>query len=208
MDSVLHKLITLKLNRNWLPIHTETPEVAFVDLSKGATKALDIQFFRAEDGAYDYANVEYMNPVSWEEWVSLPIRDCDFVIHTPRLSIRVPTIVICENYSHMPMKLAKFTRQGIWTRDKGICQYTGRKLSSSEGTIDHIVPQSKGGPSSWENCALADREVNFRKGNKSNKEAGLRLIKKPVSPIPQPVINFIRNKHDIPEWNIFLNKRK
>jgi 5-methylcytosine-specific restriction endonuclease McrA len=95
--------------------------------------------------------------------------------------------------------------RGIWLRDGGVCQYTGKKLSTSEGNIDHIVPKSRGGKTSWTNCVLSHRTVNAKKGNRTPEEAGLKLIKQPSVPKQLPITFYIKNSYNIPEWDLFLN---
>jgi 5-methylcytosine-specific restriction endonuclease McrA len=102
------------------------------------------------------------------------------------------------------MKRPKFNARNLWERDGGRCQYTGRRLRPGEGNIDHIVPRSRGGATSWENCVLASREVNSRKANRTPEEAGLKLLGSPRAPREMPVTRLLRNVHGIPEWEPFL----
>ncbi|MDP5004575.1 MAG: HNH endonuclease, partial [Verrucomicrobiales bacterium] len=83
-------------------------------------------------------------------------------------------------------------------------KYTGRKLALHEGNIDHIVPRSRGGASSWENCVLSHRTVNERKADRLPQEAGLHLQRKPAIPRALPATVLIRNLHGIPDWQRFL----
>jgi 5-methylcytosine-specific restriction endonuclease McrA len=103
------------------------------------------------------------------------------------------------------MKRPKFTLNNVWVRDGGICQYTGKKLSKNEGNIDHIIPISRGGKTDWNNCVLSSKKINAHKANKTPEEAGLSLIKPPVIPKHMPSTFYIKNKHNIKEWDLFLN---
>ena len=82
----------------------------------------------------------------------------------------------------------------------GVCQYTGKKLSVGEGNIDHVVPRSRGGDSSWNNCVLSHREINARKADRLPQEAGLRLLRSPVVPRAMPATALIRNLHGVADW--------
>lgn len=84
------------------------------------------------------------------------------------------------------------------------CQYSGRKLRREEADIDHVVPRSRGGQTSWQNCVLAHREVNSRKADRLPQEAGLRLLHAPRVPAPVPACVAIRNTHGIRDWDHFL----
>jgi len=85
-----------------------------------------------------------------------------------------------------------------------VCQYTGRKLAPHEGNIDHVVPRSRGGKTSWDNCVLAHKEINSRKADRLPQEAGLRLLKEPTPPKTLPATALIQNTHGVRDWEPFL----
>lgn len=125
---------------------------------------------------------------TWEEWLALPIRPFDDYLSSPTRIVRLPSVVICSNYDKISYKKAIFpTKSNIWERDNYTCQYSGKKLSRSELTIDHVVPRSKGGEDSWENLVTCKKEINHHKGDKLLGEAKykgerLKLIQKPKKP--------------------------
>ena len=149
MNSILHKSTVLVLNRNWQAIHVKTPAEAFCMIATGAATALDVQ------------GNDYITPVRWDDWLKLPVREHDNAVNTPRGPVRVPTVIVAANYAKVPLRRPRFGARGIWERDGGVCQYTGRKLAPKEGNIDHVVPRSRGGKTSWDNCVLAHREVTL-----------------------------------------------
>jgi 5-methylcytosine-specific restriction endonuclease McrA len=191
MTDILNKPTVLVLNRHWQAIHVKTPSEAFCMMAADAARALDIA-----DGNFA--------PTKWAEWILLPVRDGDQAVKTARGLVRVPTVIVAANYARVPLRRPCFGARGIWERDGGICQYTGRKLTPKEGNIDHVVPRSRGGKSSWENCVLAHREVNSQKADRLPHEAGLRLRKRPAAPRALPVSAFIRNHHSVADWDHFL----
>ena len=156
--------------------------------------------------ALDIKVQEEMRPVTWEEWLTLPVRDGDHAIGTVRGGIRVPTVIVLARFDKVPKRRPKFCARAIWERDGGVCQYTGRKLRPSEGNIDHIIPRSRGGKTSWENCVLADKRVNSRKGNRLPEEIGLRLLRPPTIPREVPTSALIRNHHSVREWELFIGQ--
>ncbi|MEM9280574.1 MAG: HNH endonuclease [Verrucomicrobiota bacterium] len=190
--SVLDLKTVLVLNRNWQAINTRTPAEAFCQMATDSATALDIQ------------GSDFMVPTKWEDWQNLPVREEDSSIGTSRGRIRVPTVIVVANFSRVPKKRPKFNSRTLWERDEGRCQYTGKNLAPGEGNMDHILPRSRGGKTTWENCVLAAREVNARKANRTPEEAGLRLLKEPKAPAELPVTMFLRNIHDIPDWDPFL----
>ncbi len=192
MKDVLNKSIVLVLNRNWQAINVRTPQDAFCQMATNAATGLDI------------AGDEIIRPVTWDEWIELPVREEDFFVRTGHREIRVPTVIVAVNYARVPMKRPKFTTRGIRERDGNRCQYTGRLLRADEGSVDHVLPKSRGGRDSWDNCVLACKKVNNRKANRLPHEAGLQLLRAPRAPKPLPVSALICNAHGILEWELFL----
>jgi 5-methylcytosine-specific restriction endonuclease McrA len=191
MNSIINQPVVLVLNRHWQAIHVKTPAEAFCMLATDAATALDIS-----EGNFV--------PTKWSDWLALPVRDSDRAVTTPRGSVRVPTVIIAVNYAKIPLRRPRFCARGVWERDGGVCQYTGRKLAPGEGNIDHVLPRSRGGHTTWENCVLAHQEVNSRKADRLPHEAGLRLRKQPARPRALPASAFIRNAHRIADWEHFL----
>lgn len=195
--SILDLKTVLVLNRNWQAINTRTPADAFCQMASDVATALDIQ-------SDDEGGVSHMIPTKWEEWQDLPIREDDASIGTSRGSIRVPTVIVVSNFAKVPKKRPKFSSRSLWQRDGGRCQYTGRRLDQGEGNIDHVMPRSRGGETSWENCVISAREVNSRKADRTPEEAGMRLLKVPREPAELPVTALLQNTHGIPDWDPFL----
>jgi 5-methylcytosine-specific restriction endonuclease McrA len=194
MSDVLNKAVVLVLNRNWQAIHVRTPAEAFCQMATGAATALEIE------------GEEYIRPVTWAEWITLPVREQDQSVRTARGAIRVPTVIVAVNFDRVPKKRPKLCSKTIRERDGNRCQYTGRVLRPEEGSLDHVLPRSRGGQDTWENLVWADKDVNTRKGNRLPHEAGLKLLSVPRAPKEQLVTALIRNSHSIPEWKLFLNE--
>jgi len=188
----LYKDIVLVLNKNWQAINVNTPADALASMYTGSAIGLDVK------------GVDNMIPLKWNEWINLPVNDNDLFVKTINGKIKIPKIIILCNYNKVPKKRPKFTMNGVWSRDNGICQYTGKKLKPNEGNIDHIIPKSRGGKSDWNNCVLSHREVNAFKADKTPEEIGLKLIKTPKNPVSMPISYYIKNTHQIKEWDIFL----
>jgi 5-methylcytosine-specific restriction endonuclease McrA len=194
MSNKLNKASVLVLNRNWQAINIRTPEDAICQMATGVATGLEIE---GED---------QIRPVSWAEWLTLPIREQDEAIHTVRGQIRMPTVIVLANFAKVPKKRPKFGAKAIRERDGNRCQYTGRVLKPEEGSIDHILPVSRGGKDAWENCVWACKTVNSRKGNRLPDEAGLKLLAMPKAPKELPVTALIRNHQSIADWKLFLSE--
>jgi 5-methylcytosine-specific restriction endonuclease McrA len=160
--------------------------------------ALDIHYPMDEYEKPITDKIESFDVCDWEWWLALEPRrgDLDKVIHTSRRIIRIPTVIVCSHFSQMPRKRQKPTPHAIRKRDGNKCQYTGKPLTQSTFSLDHVIPRSKGGRDTWENLVSCHKHVNFKKGDKLNKEAGLRLLNKPVAPREIPLCAlYPENKH-------------
>jgi 5-methylcytosine-specific restriction endonuclease McrA len=194
MNDILNKSIVLVLNRNWQAVNVRTPQDAFCQMATNVATALAIE---ADND---------IRPVLWDEWITLPIRPQDHAVQSVRGAIRVPTVIVAVNYARVPKKRPKLCARSIRERDGNRCQYTGRDLRPGEGSIDHVLPRSRGGKNVWENLVWAGKDVNARKGNRLPHEAGLKLLSAPRAPKELPATALIRNAHDIQEWKLFLNE--
>src|SRR2546421_9714377 len=196
MTDILNKTIVLVLNRNWQAITVRTPQEAFCMMATNVATALEIEFG-------DGARAEALRPVTWDEWLTLPVRPQDNAVQTVRGQIRVPTVVVAVNYARVPKKRPKLCAKTIRERDDNRCQYTGEVLKPEEGSLDHVVPRSRGGKDAWENLVWSSKAVNTRKADRLPHEAGLRLLKTPRAPKELPVSVTIRNANRVPDWKLF-----
>ena len=108
-------------------------------------------------------------------------------LRTVSKSFPAPTVIRIKNYINVPYRGVVLTRQNIFKRDNGCCQYCG---TTNDLTLDHLVPRSKGGKSTWNNLVTACKSCNAKKGNQSLEEAGLVLKRPPFKP---SYIMFLRN---------------
>lgn len=192
MNDILHKATVLVLNRNWQAINIRTPAEAFCQMAAGAGTALEI------------SGREQIRPVTWEEWLRLPIRPQDREVRTVRGPVRVPTVLVACNYARVPFKRSKLTARNIRERDGNRCQYTGVLLRPEEGSVDHVLPRSRGGQDTWENLVWAAKAVNARKADRLPEEAGLVLLRRPRALPAVPVTVTLRNHAGIEDWDLFL----
>ena len=190
-SSILQRRV-LVLNKNWQAINTSTAGHAISLMFAGQAKGILI-----ENG--------HISSLEWSEWKNIKLLDTDVTINTVTSRIKIPNIIVLCFYDKIPKQAVKLTQNNLWERDKFTCQYTGVKVNKSTGNIDHIVPKSLGGKTTWENCVIACREINDKKSDRTPEQAGLVLIKKPTKPRTMPVSFFIKNKERNSDWNWFLH---
>ena len=124
----------------------------------------------------------------------------DLFLRTVDKSFPMPAVIKLNKYVNIPYKSVELTRQNIFKRDNFECQYCGTEHNL---TLDHVVPSSKGGKSTWNNLITACKTCNAKKGDFSPQEAGLDLNSKPYKP---SYIMFIRDFSGFvtEEWIPFL----
>src|ERR1043166_6085223 len=88
--NILNKATVLVLNRNWQAINVRTPQEAFCMMATNVATALEIE------------GENHIRPVTWDEWITLPIREQDQAIQTARGPIRLPTVVVLANFAKVP----------------------------------------------------------------------------------------------------------
>lgn len=126
-------------------------------------------------------------------------------IHTVRFHFAVPRIIRLLGYDKLPRQEVKFNRRNIYARDLSRCQYCGKKFSSSELSLDHVMPRSRGGPTTWENVVCACLKCNVRKGGRTPSEAGMKLVKLPGKPRFSPVMHLALSSSKYHSWKQFLD---
>ena len=109
------------------------------------------------------------------------VSEYDSLIHSPSWEMKLPSVISLKDYVHISRKPA-FTRFNVFLRDQFSCQYCGEIFPTQELTFDHVMPKSLGGRTEWANVVTACGQCNLRKGNKSIKDAGMQISKKPVQP--------------------------
>src|SRR5258708_5856152 len=149
----------LVLNRVFQAVQITSARRALTLLYKGQVKAVDSEY-----RTYDFDN-----------WADIPVQADDHYVRTPSRNILIPHVVQLLIFDRLPRQEVKFSRGNIYLRDGNRCQYCGKKFSSSELSLDHVVPISRGGKSTWENVVCACLPCNVRKGNKLLTETGLQI---------------------------------
>ena len=141
----------------------------------------------------------------WDEWCEIPVPpEEEDVVVTPSLRLKVPRVLQLLSCDRSPRTEVKFSRHNIYSRDGSRCQYCGKRFATSDLSLDHVVPLSRGGVTNWENVVCACLRCNVRKGNKSPEEAGMALVRPPVRPKPSP-LGFLSPGRIHPDWRNFLD---
>ncbi len=101
-------------------------------------------------------------------------------LHAPRVNMALPSVIRLLEYRRIPHQTRALSRKNILLRDRNTCQYCGDVLSANEMTLDHVLPRSRGGTSTWENLVACCHECNRRKGSQLLHElTDMKLAKEP-----------------------------
>ncbi|MCS7313913.1 MAG: HNH endonuclease [Bryobacterales bacterium] len=111
--------------------------------------------------------------------VATPEEYSSQLLRSARQAIPLPSVIRLLEYRRIPQQTRALSRKNILMRDRYTCQYCLRTLPSSELTLDHVIPRSRSGETTWENLVTCCHECNNRKGNRTPEEAGMKLARPP-----------------------------
>ncbi len=195
----------LVLNRLWQAVNICTVKRSISLLCQGHA-----QVVLKERGTFNTFGFE-----DWKDFSTRTVAEKDEVVRAVSFKIKVPRVILLLFYDRLPMNEVQFTRKNIFERDGNRCQYCGKKFDTRELSLDHVLPKSRGGLTTWDNIVCACSFCNAHKGRSTLEEAKMRLIKKPRKPKWHPFITvgFRTVKHkswdhflDIAYWNVELEE--
>jgi 5-methylcytosine-specific restriction endonuclease McrA len=100
-------------------------------------------------------------------------------VHSASQAVSVPSVIRLLEYRRIPRQTRSLSRKNILLRDRHTCQYCAQVFSPIELTLDHVIPRSRGGKSSWENLVTSCRRCNNCKGDRLPEEANMLLQRRP-----------------------------
>lgn len=114
-----------------------------------------------------------LSVVDWQEAIRYLVLDKvtvmswydDWIVRSANWSTRVPAVIMLKEYQK-PKQYARLSKRNVFLRDQYVCQYCGTHVNNHDATLDHVLPLSKGGKSSWTNLATACKPCNYRKSDK------------------------------------------
>lgn len=191
----------LVLNRLYVAIQVMSVRRAFCLLWKELAEVVSI-----ENGAYiSYDFQSWLEVSEWKSSIKQQHEHEDW-IRGVNFDIQVPRVIRLLRYDRYPRNVVKFNRRNIFLRDENRCQYCGRKFNTHQLSLDHVVPRSRGGQTSWENIVCACLECNVRKGGRTPEEAHMRLFQRPVKPKRSPVLAQQLTSLKYASWKNFIDE--
>lgn len=159
----------LVLNRNFYAIH--------ITNWRRALSLLYLDHARVVDEEYRTYNFS-----DWKELSNLIKDHPAGYVHTPTFKIAIPDVIALRAYDQVPAAEIKFTRRNIYEHYGYHCCYCGKKFQTKDLNLEHIVPSSRGGQSTWNNVVTSCIPCNIKKGDSLPHEAGMKLLIEPSRP--------------------------
>lgn len=158
-------------------------------------------------GYQPISRVPWQTSIVWviEKLVEVVDEYPDKYVRSPSWSVNMPSVVRFLKPIRRK-KAVKFSRNNVYLRDNGKCQYCGRKVTRDAFTYEHVIPRFKGGKTTWENVVVACVSCNQRKAHRTPEEAGMRLLSTPVKPKKLPEFHGqLAFRDGMPEsWRVWL----
>jgi 5-methylcytosine-specific restriction endonuclease McrA len=185
------------LNRLYVAVHVIGVRRAFSLICREMAEVV-----HWEDGhfaAYDF--------LSWRELSELHLDakqpDEDW-LRSVNFEILVPRVVRLLDYDRIPNRSLRLNRHTIFARDEHRCQYCGQRLPASQLSVDHVLPRSRGGRTTWENVVCACLRCNVKKGGQTPQEAHMKLSTRPVRPKRSPLLTLKLRNPKYESWRMWL----
>jgi 5-methylcytosine-specific restriction endonuclease McrA len=188
----------LVLNKLYMAVHVISARRAFGLLFKEIAEVVTL-----DDGHYQSYDFHSWREVS-EARAKFKDPDDDYV-RTVHFEIQAPRVIRLLGYDRLPRQKVKFNRRNLFARDGNRCQYCGRKFPTSELSLDHVMPRSRGGQATWENIVCACLKCNVKKGGRTPREASMTLFREPVRPKTSPVLGLKLSHRKYQSWKTFLD---
>jgi 5-methylcytosine-specific restriction endonuclease McrA len=188
----------LVLNRFYLAVHVITVRRAFGLLFRNLAEVVQL-----EEGQYANYDIHTWRELS-ELKSSFKEPDEDWV-RSVNFEIQVPRIIRLVLYDRLPKQVIRFNRRNVFARDGNRCQYCGKRFPTSELSLDHVIPRSKDGQTTWDNVVCSCVKCNVKKGGRTPEEAHMRLIRPPVKPRRSPLLTLKLGNPKYESWKTFLD---
>ncbi|MFW5799121.1 MAG: HNH endonuclease [Planctomycetota bacterium] len=202
MSSIALDSSVLVLNRYFMAVRVINVRRAFRLLCRSVAEVVHFE---------DDSNFSTHTFESWRDLSLLKaemeddVIDKDEWIRTVHCDLMVPRIVRLLIYDKLPPRDVKLNRRNIFARDSNRCQYCGKRFSTSDLSLDHVVPRAHGGRSSWTNLVCACLKCNVKKGGRTPRQAHMKLITEPVKPRRSPAVTLHLSHDKYRTWKQFLD---
>lgn len=188
----------LVLNRLYMAVHVVNVRRAFALLCRELAEVIAVEEGKFATYSFD----------SWREMSELRAemkQPGDDWIKAVNFQIQVPRVIRLLTYDRLPKQKVHLSRRNVLARDGHECQYCGRRFPTHLLSIDHVVPRSRGGETTWENVVCACVACNVKKGGHTPYEAHMKLVRTPVRPRRNPLLALKLSNPRYESWRVWLD---
>ncbi len=188
----------LVLNRLYLAIHIVNVRRAFGLLFREAAEVIHLEQGR-------FANHDFQ---SWREVSELRARlkqPHEDWIRAVNFEIQVPRVIRLLAFDRLPNRKLHLSRRSVLARDGHCCQYCGRHFPAHQLSMDHVIPRSRGGTTTWLNVVCACLKCNVKKGGRTPNEARMTLVRRPIKPRQNPILVLKLGNPKYESWRTWLD---
>ena len=192
-------LSVLVLNRSFMAVQVTNVRRALALLFRELAEVVHI-----EEGRFSAHSIE-----SWRELSAIEALDRspdqDW-IKAVGYELQAPRVIRLPHCDRRPRHGLRFNRRNVFARDANRCQYCGKSFPTSELSLDHVLPKSRGGPTSWDNIVCACVACNIRKGGRTPREARMQLVRQPTMPKRSPLMAVKLHNPKYASWKNFVDQ--
>lgn len=183
----------LVLNKSWSPIHIISWQKAMSLIYQDSASSLDHDFV-----SYEFSNwIEFSNKPNTHEYPT---------VSTVNFKIAIPEIIVLRKYNRLPLREVKYSRETLFACYKYTCAYCGKVFEKKDLTVDHVIPRSKGGGTSFKNTVPSCKKCNFLKADRTPLEAGMKLHYKLRTPKWIGPLSHVRHGMVRKSWQKFMGR--
>ena len=197
MSTTVLETNVLVLNRFYMAVRVINVRRAFTLLYRNCAEVIENEYGQ-------YASYDFDSWCELSQLTCLEKHEGEDYIQTANSELRVPRILRLTRFDRMPAQTLRFSRKNLFARDDHTCQYCGKSEPVHKLSLDHVIPRSYGGPTTWENIVCCCLRCNNRKGGRTPQEARMKLLTKPQKPLLNPVMVQSAEDPRYECWKTFL----
>jgi 5-methylcytosine-specific restriction endonuclease McrA len=188
----------LVLNRLYMAVHVVGVRRAFALLCRELAEVVHWE----QDTFANYSFESWREVSKLRASVKQPQEDW---IRAVNFEVQVPRVIRLVHYDRLPKQSLHLNRRNVLARDEHLCQYCGRHFPIQQLSLDHIIPRSRGGATTWENVVCACLACNVKKGGRTPHEAKMRLVRRPAKPRRNPLLLLKLSNPKYESWRTWLD---
>jgi 5-methylcytosine-specific restriction endonuclease McrA len=187
----------LVLNRFYMAIRVINVRRGLTLLYRGCAEVITIDDCQ-------YANYDFDAWCELSQLYALEKQPGEDYIKAVSFDLQVPRIIRLTRYDKVPKSTVRFNRKNLFARDSHRCQYCGQTRPVNQLSLDHVVPRSLGGKTTWENIVCSCMSCNSRKGGRTPSQAGMKLLSTPAKPRTNPAMAIPLDDPRYASWKTFV----